>query len=115
NINDISSLDPAESYEFSGWLAIHSVYDTLVKFEGKDLTDLKPGLAEKWETKDAGDHWELTFTLKDGNKLASGNPVTSEDVVYSFVRAINLNKPPAFLWTATGGLTPESITAPDAK
>lgn len=115
NIDDISSLDPAESYEFSGWLAIHSSYDTLVKFEGKDLTNLKPSLAEKWDIKDAGDHWELTFTLKDGNKFESGNPVTAEDVVYSFVRAITLNKPPAFLWTATGGLTVDSVTAPDAK
>lgn len=115
NIDDISSLDPAESYEFSGWLAIHSSYDTLVKFEGKDLTNLKPSLADKWAIKDAGDHWEVTFNIKDGSKFSTGNPVTANDVVYSFVRAINLNKPPAFLWTATGGLTADSVTAPDAK
>lgn len=115
NIDDYITTDPAEGYEFSDWLAIHNIYDTLVKFEGKDLTNLKPGLAEKWDVKDAGDHWELTFTLKDGVKFASGNPLTSADVVYSWQRAINLNKSPAFLWTSTGGLTPESITAPDAK
>lgn len=115
NIDDVISMDPAQAYEFSAWLAVHSVYDTLVKFEGQNLTDLKPGLAEKWDTKDAGDHWELTFTLRDGVKFASGNPLTSEDVVYSFQRAINLNKSPAFLWTSTGGLTVDSITAPDAK
>lgn len=115
NIDDVVSMDPAEAYEFSGWLAIHSMYDTLVKFEGKDLTNLKPGLAEKWDVKDAGDHWELTFTLKDGQKFASGNPITSADVVYSFQRAIALNKSPAFLWTDVGGLKEDSITAPDAK
>lgn len=115
NIDDVVSMDPQEAYEFSGWLAVHSIYDTLVKFEGKDLTNLKPALAEKWDIKDAGDHWELTFTLADGNKFASGNPVTSADVVYSFQRGIEMNKPPAFLFTDTGGLTTDSITAPDAK
>lgn len=115
NIDDVISMDPAQAYEFGAWLAVHSVYDTLVKFEGQDLTDLKPGLAEKWETKDAGDHWELSFTLRDGVKFASGNPFTSADVVYSFQRGINLDKPPAFLWTSAGGLTVDSITAPDAK
>jgi peptide/nickel transport system substrate-binding protein len=115
NIDDVVSMDPQEAYEFSGWLAVHSIYDTLVKFEGKDLTNLKPGLAEKWDVKDAGDHWELTFTLADGNKFASGNPITSADVVYSFQRGIEMNKPPAFLFTDTGGLTTDSISAPDAK
>ncbi len=115
NISDVVSMDPAQAYEFSGWLAIHSIYDTLVKFEGKDLTQLKPGLAEKWDVQDAGDHWELTFTLKDGVKFASGNPLTSADVVYSYQRAIELGKSPSFLWTDTGGLTVDSITAPDAK
>ncbi len=115
DITDITTLDPAGTYEFSGWLAVHSIYDTLVVFEGADLTTLKPGLAEKWDIKDAGDHWELVFTLKDGVKFASGNPLTSADVVYSNVRAINLNQAPGFLWTDTGGLKADSITAPDAK
>lgn len=115
NIDDVVSMDPAQAYEFSGWLAIHSVYETLVKFEGQDLTNLKPGIASSWETKDAGDTWELTFTLQDGLKFASGNPITSADVVYSFQRGIALQKSPSFLWTDVGGLKEDSITAPDAK
>src|SRR5690349_21201696 len=42
NIDDIVSFDPAEGYEFSDWLGIHASYDTLVKFEGADLTTVKP-------------------------------------------------------------------------
>jgi peptide/nickel transport system substrate-binding protein len=86
-----------------------------VKFEGDNLTDLKPGLASEWQVTEDGDNWVLTFTLADGGVFASGNPITSADVVYSFQRAIALNKSPSFLWTAVGGLTPESITAPDDK
>ncbi len=115
NIDDIVSFDPAEAYEFSGWLGVHSMYDTLVKFEGSDLANPKPSLAEKWTIKDAGANWEITFNLKEGVKFSSGNVMTSADVVYSFQRGIKLNKPPAFLWTDIGGLKEDSIKAPDAK
>lgn len=115
NINDIISLDPAITYEFSAILVDHSVYEGLVQFVGADLANLKPALAEKWEVKDAGDHWELTFTLRDGAKFSTGNPVTSADVVYSFQRIIGLNKSPAFLFTDIAKLKPDSFSAPDAK
>ncbi len=115
NIDDVVSFDPAEAYEYSGWLGVHAMYDTLVKFEGADLVNVKPSLAEKWTIKDAGANWEITFNLKEGVKFASGNSMTSADVVYSFQRGIKLNKPPAFLWTDIGGLKEDSIKAPDAK
>lgn len=115
DITDIVSFDPAQAYEFSGILGVHGIYETLVRFEGSDLTTLKPSLADKWDIKDAGDHWEVTFTLKDGVKFSSGNPFTADDVVYSFQRVITLNKPPAFLFTDVGKLTNDSIKAPDAK
>src|SRR5205823_8731321 len=44
---------------------------------------------------------------------ASGNALTADDVVYSFQRAINLNKSPAFLFTDIAGLKPDSIKATD--
>lgn len=111
NIDDIVSFDPAEGYEFSDWLGIHSMYETLVRFDGADLTTVKPGLATKWDIKDAGDHWEITFTLRDGAKTSAGNTLTADDVVYSFQRGIKLNKPPAFLWTDIGGLKEDSMKA----
>lgn len=115
NIDDIVSFDPAEGYEFSDWLGIHSMYETLVKFEGADLTTLKPGLATKWDIKDAGANWEITFTLRDNAKTSAGNTLTADDVVYSFQRGIKLNKPPAFLWTDIGGLKETSFKAADPK
>lgn len=115
NITDVISFDPAEVYEFSGILGSHSIYDTLVKFEGTDMTAVKPGLAESWDIKAVGDTQELTFHLKDGLKFASGNPVTADDVVYSIQRVIALNKPPAFLMTDVGKLTKDSVKATDPK
>src|SRR5258706_1728821 len=80
NIDDLITLDPAVAYEFSGILVVHNVYETLVKFEGSDLSTLKAGLAAKCDLKDPGDNWELTLTLTDGLKFASGNPLTADDV-----------------------------------
>jgi peptide/nickel transport system substrate-binding protein len=115
NIDDIVSLDPAQAYEFSGILAIHNVYQNLVQYVGSDLATLKPGLADSWAVKDAGDHWELTFNLHPGNKFASGNPITADDVVYSFSRVVSLNKSPAFLFTSDSGLTAASFKAVDPQ
>ena len=96
DVSDLISLDPAIVYEFSGVLLAHNVYDTLVRFEGTDLSTIKPGLAQSWDTKDAGTTWDMTFKLKTGQKFASGNAVTADDVVYSFQRAIKLtSRPPS--------------------
>src|SRR2546426_2070941 len=111
--SDLISLDPAVLYEFSAVFATHNVYETLVKFEGTDLTTPKPSLATSWDIKDAGTNWDVTFKLKSGVKFASGNPLTADDVVYSMQRAIKLNKSPAFLYTDIAGLKPESIKATD--
>jgi len=113
DISDLISLDPAVLYEFSGVLIAHNVYETLVRFEGADLSTLKPGLAERWDIKEVGDTWEITFHLRQGVKFASGNPFTADDVVYSFQRVIALNKSPAFLFTDIAQLKPENIKAAD--
>src|ERR1043165_2887894 len=115
NIDDLITLDPAVVYEYSGILIAHNVYQTLVTFVGSDIETVKPGLADSWDTKDAGDHWELTFKLHPGNKFASGNPVTADDVVYSFNRVIAINGSPAFLFTSVAGLTADSVKAVDPE
>ena len=115
NISDLITLDPAIVYEYSGILITHNVYQTLVTFEGSDLQTIQPGLADTWETNDAGDHWEMIFNLHPGNTFASGNPITADDVVYSFSRVFALNGPPAFLLTDVAGITAESVTAVDPE
>jgi peptide/nickel transport system substrate-binding protein len=113
DLSDLISLDPAVAYEFSGVLLAHNVYDTLVKFEGADLSTIKPSLAQSWDIKDSGSQWDITFKLKSGVKFASGNAFTADDVVYSIQRAIKLNKSPAFLFTDIAQLKAESVKASD--
>src|SRR5881397_1919516 len=113
DVSDLITLDPAVVYEFSGVLLAHNVYDTLVRFEGADLSTIKPSLAQSWDIKDSGASWGVTFKLKSGGKFASGNALSADDVVYSFQRAIKLNKSPAFLFTDIAQLKAESIKATD--
>ena len=111
--SDLISLDPAVAYEFTGVLLAHNAYETLVKFEGADLSTVKPALAQSWDIKDSGSTWDVTFKLRSGAKFASGNPITADDVVYSFQRVLKLNKSPAFLFTDIAQIKDTSIKATD--
>ncbi len=111
--SDLISFDPAVAYEFTGVLLAHNAYETLVKFEGADLSTIKPALAQSWDIKDSGSQWDVTFKLRSGAKFASGNAITADDVVYSFQRVLKLNKSPAFLFTDIAQLKDSSIKATD--
>jgi peptide/nickel transport system substrate-binding protein len=106
-IDDIISLDPAESFEFSGGEVIGNVYDKLVGFDFKDPSKLFGALAESWAVGPDGKSY--TFKLKPGVKFHSGNPVTAADVAYSFQRAVVLNKSPGFILTQFG-FTKDNVT-----
>lgn len=100
NIDDIVALDPAQAYEFTSGELVTNLYDRLVQYDAEDTTVLAPGLASDWEA-DA-EAKTITFTLRGGATFASGNPVTVDDVLFSFARVIKLNLTPAFILTQLG-------------
>ena len=93
-LDDITSLDPAEAFEYSGTEIIGNVYRKLVTTPNSDPGRLVGDLAESWTTED---NRVFTFTLKADAKFASGAPVTAEDAAFSLRRAAVLNKAPAFI------------------
>ena len=99
-IDDIISLDPQESFEFSGNEVGGNVYQRLVRPEVANPDKLAGDLAQKWDI--SPDGLTFTFTLKTGPKFASGAPVTADDVVFSLQRAVILNKTPGFIITQFG-------------
>lgn len=106
-IDDITTLDPAQSFEFAGADVIRNVYGKLVNFDPLNLEKgYEPDLAESWEVSEDGK--TITFTMREGVTFHSGNPVTAEDVEFSLRRAIILNKTPAFILTQFG-FTPENV------
>jgi len=106
-IDDITSLDPAQSFEFSGGDVIRNLYGKLVNFDPLDLeAGYQPDLAESWEVSEDGK--TITFTMREGVTFQSGNPVTAEDAAFSLRRAVKLNLNPSFILTQFG-LTPENV------
>ncbi len=106
-IDDITSLDPAQSFEFAGSDVLRNVYGNLVNFDPLKLDQgFQPDLATSWEVSEDGK--SITFTMREGMTFASGNPVTAEDAAMSLRRAVILNKTPAFILTQFG-FTPENV------
>jgi len=97
--DDADSLDPQNSsYSFQDWDLNCNLYETLVspKFVSNgagvmvwDGLELAPELADSYTTK--GD--TATFHLSKTRKFyPSGNPLTADDVIYSFQRLFDLKQ-----------------------
>lgn len=106
-IDDIISLDPAQSFEFSGNDVNNNTYDRLVDFDPLDPdAGFQPSLATSWEV--AEDGLSITFTLREDVTFHSGNPLRAEDAAWSLQRAVKLDKTPAFILTQFG-FTPDNV------
>lgn len=90
-----------------GRLMTTFMFDTLAF---PDVTgEPKPWLAKSWDTSSDGKTW--TFHLHEDAKFQDGQPVTSEDVVFSF--DYSLTGPGAATGVAQGITYIDSVTAPD--
>ena len=105
-IDDIISLDPAESFEFSGSEVTGNMYERLIGYDLKNVSQLRGELAESWSVGTDGKTY--TFKMRQGVKFASGNPVTAQDAAYSLQRAVSLNMSPGFILTQFG-FTKENV------
>ena len=94
NLDDVVTLDPAYAGETTNLFIHINTYDTLVDIRPEDLNTIVPRLAETWEVN--ADFTEFIFHLRKDAKFASGNPVTSADVVFSWNRLLNVAGAPAF-------------------
>jgi peptide/nickel transport system substrate-binding protein len=99
-IDDIISLDPAESFEIASGEILGNTYERLVKFDVAEPSRLSGALAKGWTV--SADGKGYGFELMPGLKFASGNPLSAEDVAWSLQRAVLLDKTPAFILTQLG-------------
>lgn len=116
SMTNVLTLDPAAITGREPVQILANVYDGLVSLDPVDRAKVNPDLAERWEV--AADGNSITFHLRDGATFASGNPVTAEDVVWSFKRLMTLNLAQAS-FLKTHGFTADnaatSFAAPDAR
>jgi peptide/nickel transport system substrate-binding protein len=95
DISDTRTLDPHRQFDYSPPITEHAIYETLVTMDPGDYTNVKPLLATEWELADDGAAW--VFHLRPDVKFVSGNPMTADDVKFSFDRLVNLKDNPAAL------------------
>ncbi|UYK96146.1 ABC transporter substrate-binding protein [Pantoea stewartii] len=105
-LDGIISFDPAESFETVSNSSLRNIYQTLLEPDHQDPQKLSPLAALRWQPGKTPN--SLVFDLNPQARFASGNPLTAQDVVFSFTRAVKLNKAPSFILSEFGW-TPENI------
>lgn len=107
--DEVLAADPASGYDPGSWLLFNNVFQSLLSFpRGGSIP--QPEAAESCAFENGNRVYRCT--LRDGLTFSNGNDLTSEDVKYSFERAIRIADPdgPAPLLT-----TIAKITAPDPR
>src|SRR5699024_8430134 len=86
-------IDPYATVAFASQNVYAQIYDSLVTID--EDGQLHPAIAESWEN---SSDTEWTFTLRNDASFSNGEPVTADDVVYSFETMVEEGKlqPPYF-------------------
>ena len=108
---DPITLDPAQANDQHSIAVVSQVFDGLVEFDAADLS-VKPALAERWEL--SADGTRYTFHLRPGARFHNGEPVTAEDVAWSFRRVLDPATKSHRRWVLAD-LAPEGIRVMDER
>lgn len=83
------SLDPQVATGVPENHVITSIMEGLIAYHPSDDTAIEPGVAERFETNEAGDVY--TFYLQPDAKWSNGDPITAHDFIYSYQRMLDPN------------------------
>lgn len=89
------SYDLAHAFNPTSGMVHRATYDTLVTFPDGDASSIEPNLAAEWSVSDDG--LVYTFNLREDVTFANGDPLSADDVVFSFTRLQNVLSNPSFL------------------
>jgi len=105
-----ATLDPHAVFDVPSQFVLLNVYDGLYRYQGNPPR-LEPWLAESHTVSADGLTWD--FVLRPDARFQDGSLITAEDVAYSFRRLLTMKRAPAAAFTPV--LTPDRVTAPDAR
>jgi len=95
HLETTESYDPAHGLNPTSMWVNLSTYDTLVDIPDSGTISVEPSLAKSWDISDDG--LTYVFTLRDNVTFANGDPLTSDDVVFSFNRLKHVQSNPSYL------------------
>jgi peptide/nickel transport system substrate-binding protein len=112
---DVDSLDPAWQYDtLSSGVTLWNVYETLIFFRGGSVGDYVPMLAEQVPSLQNGlisqDARTFTFPINPQARFSDGTPVTAEDVKYSLMRFMMIDRDGGPSWVLLLPITGEDTT-----
>lgn len=93
NGSEVASIDPHKTEGVPESAVIRDLLEGLVNQDGDGNT--VPGVASSWETKD---NQTFIFHLRPEAKWSNGDPVTADDFVYSFQRAVDPATASPYSW-----------------
>ena len=100
NAFDLKTSDPARAFELTGSIVDRAIYETALTFEGSDVTKPQPQIATYTQS---ADNKTLTLKLNGKHTFSSGNPVTADDIVWSYQRVEGIGSSPVFLLQDAAG------------
>ncbi|PHJ13490.1 peptide ABC transporter substrate-binding protein [Fervidobacterium sp. SC_NGM5_G05] len=110
-IGEPDTLDPHLAYDTSSGEVLYNVYENLIAYKGRSVSEFEPRLATEVPTvknglvKDGGKTY--VFPIRKNVKFHNGNLLTPEDVEYSFERGLLYDPeggPMWMLWYAIFGV-----------
>ena len=119
NGSEPASLDPQKVEGTTGSAITKDLFEGLVQQD--DYGNIIPAQATHWEV--SGGNKVFTFHLRDGIKWSNGDPVTAEDFVFGFRRAVDPATASRYAWfleiatvknaskIITGDMPPETLGA----
>lgn len=95
-ISDSDTMDPAYAYDTASHMAMLNVYEPLFQLEGASTSKLIPLVAEKVPSRANGlispDGKVYTIPIRKGIRFHDGTPLTPEDVRYSLLRFMLMDR-----------------------
>lgn len=93
---DVDTLDPHWGYDAVSLFVVDQVYETLIDFAGESIDTFEPRIATVVPSAANGflskDGLTYAFPLRSGVKFHDGTPMTAEDVKYSLMRFLLLDR-----------------------
>ena len=82
---DPATLDPQIADDYSSYMLITNLFEGLVRTDSDG--NIKSGMAKSWDI--SSDGLSYTFHLYENTKWSNGTPVTADDFVFGFRRALD--------------------------
>ncbi len=94
SLDESPSIDPQKVEDVDGSKIARDLFEGLLNQDSEG--ELTPGVATEWSVSDDRTTW--TFNLRDDARWSNGEPVTAQDFVYAWQRAVDPATASEYAW-----------------